>query len=164
MSVRAGARKGATAPEARADELAGSLRTVVGRLSHRFRGLAASRGITPTRLSALFALAKVGPMRPSDLASSLGITPASTSRLVEALESEGWVARRTDPSDGRAFLLSLSDAGAGVLAGLRRETDGSLADAVRALTPDERRALANALPVLAAIADRYLAEGAAPPR
>ncbi|HEX7589529.1 MAG TPA: MarR family transcriptional regulator [Demequinaceae bacterium] len=154
----------ARAGDTQAEELAGSLRTVVGRLSHRFRGVAAARGITPTRLSALVALSKVGPMRPSDLATSLGITPASTSRLVEALESEGWVARTADPSDGRAFLLSVSDAGSGVLAGLRREADGKLADAVRALTPDERRALADALPVLAAIADRYLAESSVPPR
>jgi DNA-binding MarR family transcriptional regulator len=164
MSSSICAAEGAIAAEARAEELAGSLRTVVGRLSHRFRGVAAAQSITPTRLSALVALTKVGPMRPSDLASSLGITPASTSRLVDALESEGWVARTADPSDGRAFLLSVSESGSGVLAGLRRETDGRLADAVRALAPDERRALADSLPVLAAIADRYLAENTVPPQ
>ena len=100
-------------------------------------------------------------MRPSDLASSLGITPASTSRLVEALESEGWVMRSADPSDGRAFVLSIGQSGVAVLDALRREADGRLADAVRALTPAQRLALADALPVLTTIADKYLAEGSA---
>ena len=140
----------------RPDEIAGSLRTVVGRLSHRLRAPAIAHGITPTRLSALIALERAGSLRPGDLAAALGMSAASVSRLVEALEAGDWVRREADPDDGRAFLLSLTDAGTLGLAGLRRESEGDLADAVRALTDEQRHALGDAIPVLAALADRYL--------
>ncbi|NYI41679.1 MarR family winged helix-turn-helix transcriptional regulator [Demequina lutea] len=147
----------ADAGVASAAELAGSLRTVVGRLSHQLRVPAASQGVTPTRLSALIALERAGVLRPSVLAASLGITPASTSRLVESLESEAWVNRGVDPDDGRACLLSLTAEGSAMLARLRSETDSMLADDLAALAPEARRTLADALPVLIELADRWVA-------
>ena len=140
-----------------AAELAGALRTVVGRLSHQLRVPAASQGVTPTRLSALIALERAGELRPSVLAASLGITPASMSRLVESLESEAWVNRGDDPDDGRASLLSLTDGGRSLLARLRGETDSMLADDLAALSPESRSALADAIPVLVELADRWVA-------
>jgi DNA-binding MarR family transcriptional regulator len=140
----------------RPDEIAGSLRTVIGRLSHRLRAPAIAHGITPTRLSALVALERAGWLRPSDLAAALGMSAASVSRLAEALQASDWVRRETDPEDGRACLLSLTDAGSEGLANLRRESEGDLADAVRALSEEQRRALGDTIPVLAALADRYL--------
>ena len=140
-----------------AAELAGSLRTVVGRLSHQLRVPAASQGVTPTRLSALIALERVGVLRPSVLAASLGITPASTSRLVESLEAEAWVHRAADPDDGRAYLLRLTAEGSAMLARLRSESDSMLADDLAALSPEARRALAGAMPVLVELADRWVA-------
>jgi len=137
--------------------LAGSLRTVVGRLSHQMRVPAVSQGVTPTRLSALIALERAGVLRPSVLAASLGITPASTSRLVESLEAEAWVHRAVDPDDGRACLLSLTAGGAAMLARLRSETDSMLAGDLAALSPEARKALAEAIPVLVELADRWVA-------
>jgi DNA-binding MarR family transcriptional regulator len=140
-----------------AAELAGSLRTIVGRLAHQLRVPAASQGVTPTRLSTLIALERAGELRPSVLAASLGITPASMSRLVEALESEAWINRGADPDDGRAFLLSLTDEGSAMLARLRSETDSMLADDLAALSAESRRVLADAIPVLVDLADRWVA-------
>lgn len=140
-----------------ASELAGSLRTVVGRLSHQMRVPAATQGVTPTRLSALIALERAGSLRPSVLAASLGISPASMSRLVESLESEAWVDRCADPDDGRAYLLSLTAEGSALLARLRSETDSMLADDLAALSAEARRTLSDALPVLIELADRWVA-------
>jgi DNA-binding MarR family transcriptional regulator len=137
-------------------ELAGGLRTAVNRLAHALRQPAARKGITPSRLTALVTLDGRGPMRPGDLAGRMNISAASMSRLTEALEEGGWIGRDPDPTDGRAYLLSLSDHGRATLDELRRENAGDLAADIRALTPDQRAALSAALPVLAALADRRL--------
>lgn len=140
----------------RAGELAGGLRTAVNRLAFHLRTPATRHGITPTRLSALVALDRGGPQRPGDLGARLGISAASMSRLTEILEEGGWARRDPDAEDQRAFLLSLTDHGIATLESLRREGTSQLTDDIVALSVDEREALARALPVLVALADRHL--------
>ena len=134
--------------------LAGDLRAVVGRLAPQMRAPAAQRGITPTRLAAMVRLDAAGPTRLGDLASALGIAPASMTRLADALVEGGWIQRSVDPDDGRAAVVALTDAGAATLAELRHEGAHRLAAAIASLDPTERRALADAIPVLAALAAR----------
>lgn len=142
-----------------AAELAGGLRTAVNRLGFHLRTPATRHGITPTRLSALVALRKSGPQRPGDIASWLGISAASMSRLTEALEDGHWVERSADPSDRRAYLLTLTEHGVRALEELRREGTSQLTEDILSLTAQQRAALAAALPVLIALADRHLAAG-----
>jgi len=137
--------------------LAGGLRTTVVRLNHSLRQPVARKGVTPTRLTAMVTLEKCGPMRPGDLADRLSVTAASMSRLSEALEEGGWVDREPDPEDRRAQLLSLSAQGRETLETLRREGTGELADAIRALPPEERARLAAAPPVLVRLSDDLVA-------
>lgn len=143
-------------PNTQAAELAGGLRTVINRLAFHLRTPATQHGITPTRLSAMVTLYKSGPLRPGDLAGRLGISAASMSRLTEVLEDGGWVGRTADPEDRRAFLLSLTEHGTDALDGLRREGTSRLSDGITALSDEEREALAAALPVLVALADRHV--------
>ncbi len=147
--------------------LAAELRTLVNRLAHHLRTPGLRHGITPTRLAALAALSRHGPVRAGDLASTLGITPASTTRLVDVLVESGWVGRSRDPGDQRASLLALTDAGTARLEALRTEGAATLAHEIERLSTEERAALADALPVLRLLADRYLdapAHPAAHPR
>lgn len=51
------------------------------------------------------------PVKPTGLAAHLGITTASTTALVKRLVAAGHVDRRTDPTDGRGFLLVATDHG-----------------------------------------------------
>lgn len=146
-----------TAPVA---ELAGGLRTAVNRLAHALRRPAIDQGVTPTRLTLLATLEQHGPLRPGDLAARMNISPASMSRLTEALEQGQWVTRDPDPADRRACLLRLSEHGQATLAHLRQENDSDLATDISALTDQERAALAAALPVLTTLAERH--RGAAP--
>jgi len=139
--------------------LAGELRTVVNRLAFHLRIPAARHGITPTRLSAMAALEKAGPQRPGDLAGRLGISAASMSKLVEALEAGGWARRERDPEDRRAYLLSITEHGVAALENLRREGTGQLTDDILALPPEQREALASALPVLVLLADLHVELG-----
>jgi len=138
------------------DRLAGELRTVVNRLAYALRSPVVSDGITPTRLTALMMLTKLGPMRPGDMATRLNISAASMSRLVDSLTEGGWALRESDPDDGRASIISLSSHGTKVLEKLRREGAGGLAAGIQTLPAEQQEALAEALPALVALADHFL--------
>ncbi|MFE2288817.1 MarR family winged helix-turn-helix transcriptional regulator [Streptomyces sp. NPDC059443] len=47
----------------------------------------------------------------TDVAAALGVDQPRASRLVLRAVEEGWIARRTDPSDARRTLLTLTDDG-----------------------------------------------------
>ena len=134
-------------------ELARELRIVMDRIAADLRMSIAKYGLTPTRLSALAALAKWGPQRPGTLAARLGMSQASMSHLSEILEASGWVVRRLDPEDGRAYLLSVTDDGVSVLNTLQREGTARLTDGIRILSDRQRQVLSDALPILNALAD-----------
>ena len=138
-------------------ELAGCLRTEVSRLAYHLRSPATASGVTPTRLAALSALARHDEgMRAGDLAAEMHVSPPTTTRLIDILVGEGWVARERDPDDARAMRLVLTDHGRATLEGLRHESTSRLAEDLAALDPADRDLLARAVPVLRAIADRRL--------
>ena len=69
----------------------------------------------------LVPLERDGEQRCSALAAQAGVDVSVVSRQVAALERAGHVARRPDPSDGRASLFSLTPAGSAALAATRAE-------------------------------------------
>jgi DNA-binding MarR family transcriptional regulator len=147
------------------DDLAGSLRTEISRLAYHLRLPATKSGITPTRLAALAALARHDQgCRQGDLAVEMGISPASTTRLVDIMVTAKWVLRQRDPSDARAFVLRLSSHGQNTLEGLRNEGTTRLSTDIRGLTEDDRQTLAAAIPILRGIADRRLGADTSTPR
>lgn len=52
-----------------------------------------------------------GPVRVSDLAGLLGMTPQGASKVAAEMERVGYVARRTDPGDQRARMIELTPYG-----------------------------------------------------
>ncbi|WP_432924093.1 MarR family winged helix-turn-helix transcriptional regulator [Microbispora sp. CA-135349] len=52
-----------------------------------------------------------GPVRVSDLAGLLGMTPQGASKAAAEMERIGYVARRTDPGDQRARMIELTPYG-----------------------------------------------------
>lgn len=62
-----------------------------------------------------------GPLRPGDLATLLHVSPSAVSRTAAALVEEGWVRRTSDPADGRACSLALTEAGTGRLEAMRAQ-------------------------------------------
>ena len=60
-----------------------------------------------------------GPQRLGTLAQAFGLDPSTITRQAQALEHEGFVERRPDPTDRRASLLDLSDQGREVLSATR---------------------------------------------
>jgi len=128
------------------------LRVALARLSRRLRRHELA-GLTPTQLAALSTVEQSGPLRLGDLAAAEGVAPSTLTRLVAALEELGYVRRDADPRDARASTLAITDRGHETLERLRAENSALLVQRLRLLTPEQRAALAAALPALEALAD-----------
>ena len=105
-------------------------------------------GLSYPRLRALEELRCDGPTMMRDLAEKLALTPRNLTALVDSLEAEGLVDRRQHPTDRRATLVALTDAGAAftdtTMAPLV-ETIGQLFDD---LSPAARRRFADSVEAL----------------
>ncbi|HET9168663.1 MAG TPA: MarR family transcriptional regulator [Actinospica sp.] len=106
------------------------------------------RQLSLTGLATLAALGRKGAQRISELAGLQGVAQPSMTVLVGSLESAGLVARRPDPSDGRAVLVSLTAQGEAFLAERRRAGAERLSEIVGKLSAQEAAALAAAVPAL----------------
>lgn len=85
------------------------------RIARRLRRLGGHAQIDVAALLVLHRLAYEAPRRPSDLATDVGLDLSTVSRHIRALTDAGLVSRDADPSDGRSFRLSVTDAGAELL-------------------------------------------------
>jgi DNA-binding MarR family transcriptional regulator len=84
-------------------------------------------GLAPLR--ALQALDRLGPSLVTELGDELGLLPSTASRLSDRLADAGYITRRVAPTNRRATLLELTDAGRAVLdelIGLRVEAFGAV--------------------------------------
>jgi len=134
---------------------AARLRRAALRLAYGLRAPAIRYGLTPSRLAALVILGKQSPMRVGDLARQLNIAVPSGSRLLDVLAESGFVERRDDPTDRRAFLVSLTADGARILEDVRAKGIQELAGHLTSLTAEQRAAVEAALPALEALADAF---------
>ncbi|MEV5707947.1 MarR family transcriptional regulator [Actinoallomurus sp. NPDC052274] len=107
-----------------------------------------------TTLSVLDTLAYGdGPMRLTDLARTEQITQPGVTQLVTRLEREGLVERRPDPGDGRVVLVHITETGRRICRSRHADRTGHLIPLVARLTPEERQAIAGALPALTRLAE-----------
>lgn len=133
-------------------EVAARLRLAVGRLSRRLRQRDVD-GLTPSQLSALSSIERLGPIRLSDLAAHEGVAAPTLTRIMGCLESAGHVERQTDPADGRCSLMSLSPHGRDALSAVRRERTALLVQRLDRLEPSDLATLVAALPVLESLVE-----------
>ncbi|MBK0421678.1 MarR family transcriptional regulator [Leucobacter sp. CSA2] len=101
-------------------------------------------------------------LRVSEIARLQRVAQPSATSLVNRLEGDGWVRRDPDPADGRASLVTITDAGARALADYRASVATRLSPMIAALPPRDRSALARAAELLADFAEQ-LEGGAAVP-
>lgn len=123
------------------------LRLAVMRLARRLRQ-EADGDVTPSMLSALASVDRLGPVALGELAAVERVSAPTMTKIVGRLEEQGLVTRTTDAGDRRVVRVCLSDHGRAFLARNRRRKDAYLADRLAALTPDERATLEQALPLL----------------
>jgi DNA-binding MarR family transcriptional regulator len=136
---------------------AARLRVVIGKLSRRLRPTGAGSGLTPTCISVLFTIVRVGPLRISKLAELEGLNPTMLSRVIAELAAQQLVRRVQDPDDGRAALVEATAAGVAMRARINDERNDALARELASLDADDREALERALGVLERINDRLKA-------
>ena len=129
------------------DQLISALRTGVLRLSRRLR-LELGGDLTLTQMSVLGTVSREGPLTIGELANHEHVKPPSATRTVTSLEGAGLVARSSSDDDGRRVLVTITDAGSELLAGIRRRRDAWLRDHLDQLSDDERQVLEAAAPLL----------------
>ncbi len=142
------------AAEAGSEDASARLRAAVGRLSRRLRETRAGSGLTPTQISVLFSIVRLGPLTMTELAEREALNPTMLSRVVAGLCAAGLVARSGDPSDRRVALVAPTSAGRRLRERIQRERSEALAIHLAALAPAEREAILGAIPALEALAER----------
>ena len=119
-----------------------------------------NRDLSLTAVSALGSLERIGPRRITALAAAEGVSQPSMTQLIQRLAQRGLVARSSDPADGRAALVSLTDAGRAALSERRARGARRIADLLADLPADDVRALGEALTaVLPAMRERVGGDG-----
>jgi DNA-binding MarR family transcriptional regulator len=125
------------------------LRMALARLARRLRQEAMSvDDVTPSQISAMASLEKLGGATLGELAGAERVQPPSMTRIVARLEDGGFVTRTTDPTDRRFVRVELTAAGRDFMDKSRTRRDAYLADRVADLSPSEQALLADALPLL----------------
>lgn len=85
------------------------LNDVARLLRRNFNRRIQTLGLTQTQWQALVQIAIRQGMRQSELADILEVQPISVARLIDRMQSAGWVERRPDATDRRAINLYLTD-------------------------------------------------------
>jgi DNA-binding MarR family transcriptional regulator len=96
-------------------------------------------GLSAARLSALSVLVFGGVRTLGELAAAEHVTPPTMTRIVRALEEEGYVRRRSDPDDGRVVRLEATPKGERVMWRGRERRVRNLGRLLERLTADEVR-------------------------
>jgi DNA-binding MarR family transcriptional regulator len=113
-----------------------------------------SRGdtLTRTQTSVLATVARLGPVRLSELAEIEGVNPTMLSRIVGKLEDTGLLRRRPDPGDGRVALVEVTEDGVAEHARLRAERTQFLTARLTAMPEALAAELLASLPALESLA------------
>jgi DNA-binding MarR family transcriptional regulator len=136
-------------------ETASRLRVAVARLSRRLRVTAAgsAAGLTPTRISVLLTVVRVGTIRLSELAQTESLNPTMLSRVISDLAGAGLLERTSDDGDRRAAWVQATPGGQRLAEEMRRERTDALNEALEGLKPEDRRLIEAALPALEGLAE-----------
>lgn len=118
----------------------------------------AGTALTPSRVGVLWILQHTGPSTQQALAQALEVSPRNITGLVDALEASELVRRAPHPSDRRAVLVTLTDAGAREMSRMQSEHAELTATLLAAVDPADRDAFARGLDAVAHRLQRLVAE------
>jgi DNA-binding MarR family transcriptional regulator len=128
-------------------ETADRLRLAIVRTARRLRQEVGEH-ISPSSVAALATIERRGPLAPSELAELERVKRPTITRVVSRLEEAGLVERTNDPTDGRAFLVSITRQGSELLRRIRTRKNAYLARRLSKLDADDLAALERAADVL----------------
>ena len=133
------------------EALAAGVAAALERLIGLFRSLSPASGLSLTAAATLATLERSGPCRLTWLATREGVTQPAMTQLIARLEDAGLVDRAADPADGRVVQVRITADGRAMLAGRRAVRAEQVTGLLNRLSPDEREALAAALPAMDAL-------------
>lgn len=93
--------------------------------------------MTQERMSVLAIVEARGPLSVSALADHEKVRPATMSRMVSALEGDGYVERISDENDGRGVLVALTADGRKAFSSARRQRLARFSVALNSLSIDQ---------------------------
>ena len=102
-------------------------------------------GLGPGQPKLVSYLAEHGPCRQRELADYFEVDPAAVSRMVEALQKGGFVARRADQSSRRGDLLELTPRGEEAARAWQERCREAEERILRGFSPEERERFADYL-------------------
>ena len=119
-------------------------------------------GLTRAQWRAIKMLHHRDNLRQTELAEVLEMEPIAVGRVIDRLQAAGFVERRPDPTDRRAWRLHLTEQSRGVIDDMQEISRGLRKDATAGIDAAE---LAQALAVIGRIKDNLLAleQDAEPP-
>jgi DNA-binding MarR family transcriptional regulator len=132
-------------------DAAARLRIAILRLARRLNRPGTAE-LTPTQLSALYAVDVWGPLRLGELGTAEGIAAPTLTRLIDHLEGRDLVRRERDAEDGRCAQVAITSAGHSLLDDLRRTGNILLYEKLQALEPGQRQTVLAALPIIEVLA------------
>ncbi|WP_439679050.1 MarR family winged helix-turn-helix transcriptional regulator [Embleya sp. MST-111070] len=135
-----------------ADALGLLLRRTTRERLHRSLTEGMGEGVDEVTYPVLSALARTGPRSAADLAPDVGLDRSGVTRRATRLEEAGLVRREPHPTDRRAALLVLTDAGERAVVELRRRLADHITASLAAWPPGAAREFAGSL-------RRFVAEG-----
>ncbi|MGE0746367.1 MAG: MarR family winged helix-turn-helix transcriptional regulator [Rhodospirillales bacterium] len=104
-----------------------------------------AHGLTQAQWRLLAHLARQEGVNQATLADVLDVQPITLARLVDRMAADGWVERRPDPADRRAFRLYLTGRAQPILGELWRHAGAAIETAMSGLPPPEREQLIETL-------------------
>jgi DNA-binding MarR family transcriptional regulator len=140
------------------ETLAAGVAAALERLIGLFRSLSPASGLSLTAAATLATLDRSGPAGRAWLAVREGVTQPAMTQLIARLEDAGLVDRAADPADGRVVQVRITADGKAMLAGRRAVRAERVTRLLDRLSPDEREALAAALPAMDALVNAERAE------
>ena len=118
------------------------------KLSRRLRALDLPQGLTNERLSTLATIRDHEPISISALAAAEIVSLPTMSRMVNALEAEGFVKRRDDKFDSRAVLVSTTAKGWRAYQRATQQSLSQLKGTLNTLAPEQLAAIRKMLSIL----------------
>lgn len=137
------------------EDLAVLTRDSVRKGVHMMRILHGNAELTINQTSTLNQL-KEGPRPMALMARLSGVSQPSMSQHASSLETLGYITRSRAPEDGRAVILSITDAGREAVDRANTTRNSTLLELLRELTDDERARLFDGLQILERISEKAI--------
>lgn len=141
-----------TSRKTRNDELADRLHSAAIHLLRTLRRVDDETGLTAPRLSVLSVLVFAGPRTLGQLARAEQVKPPTMTRLIAALEEDGFVKRAPDKKDGRVTIISATKKGEALMWLGRSRRVASLAARLDGLSSHQRAELHDAARLIEQVA------------